>query len=413
MKYILRDYQKDASEAALKHFKAYRKPFLLVLATGAGKSIIIADIADRLNQPLLVLCPSKELLEQNHQKMIDYGIDGVDVYSASVNRKVVARITLATIGSIYRKPEEFKHFKYVVVDEAHGVNSKGGMYKKFFKDIGNPKVCGLTATPYRMETMYETAPGGYKLATSTIKICNRIHPFFFGPIVYKKEMSDLMQENYLSPIEYFEDKAYVGVKMEVNTTGADYTQESLERFGNTVDSRLCEIVKGCQSRGMAKRGLIFVSSTKVAHKALDELRSSGIDIEIVTAKTPKKDREKIVSDYRAGRLRWLINFGVFTTGLDVPEIDCIIMARPTMSVALLSQMIGRGVRVDPSNKDKVLKVIDMSGFMKTVGRVETIRLEKESDGFRDCLVGDKGRIDNTPLKKFRLPDAKPKSVKIK
>lgn len=157
---------------------------------------------------------------------------------------------------------------------------------------------------------------------------------------------------------------------------------------------------------MAKRGLIFISSAKRAQEARDILREGGIDVEVVTASTKKKERERIVADYREGKLRWLINFGVFTTGLDVPEIDCIIMARPTMSVALVQQMIGRGVRLDPNNPDKVLKVIDMCGVHEVFGDVANIRVVKEDDQFRDMLVGDRGRIDNQALYTFRIPEKK-------
>lgn len=402
--YTLRQYQIDASSQAVKHFTAYRKPFILDLSTGAGKSLVIAEIAKRLGEHVLVLQPSKELLEQNYSKMMSYGIEDVKMYSASVNKKEIGLVTLATIGSIYKKPEEFKHFKYVIVDECHNINSKGGMYKKFFKDIGMPKICGLTATPYRLDQMYITDKWGGKIAQASIRMVNRIKPFFFGSIVYKKEMDELINEGYLAPIEYLIDHGYSGIPMEVNTTGGDYTSQSLENFASHQNKRLVDIVRGCEKRGMAKRGLIFISSAKRAEEARDKLRADGIDVEVVTAKTPKKEREQIVSDYRAGKLRWLINFGVFTTGLDVPEIDCIIMARPTMSVALVQQMVGRGVRLDPNNPEKVLKVIDMSGFYEVFGGVEHIKLGKEDDGFRDLLMCERGRVDNKVLYEFKIPE---------
>ena len=407
--YTLREYQTKASNEAIKHFTAYRKPFILDLSTGAGKSLIIADIAKRLGDDILVLVPSKELLEQNYQKMIDYGIEGVTMFSASVNKKEIGNITLATIGSIYKKPEEFKHFKYVIVDECHGINSKGGMYMEFFKAIGMPKICGLTATPYRLDQIYVSNKFGGKEAKASIRMINRIRPYFFGSIVYKKEMWELIKEGYLSPIEYKIDLGYSGIPLEVNTTGGDYTTKSLEAFADHQNKRLIEVVRGAQSRGMAKRGLIFISSAKRAQEARDTLRADGIDVEVVTADTKKKERERIVADYREGKLRWLINFGVFTTGLDVPEIDCIIMARPTMSVALVQQMIGRGVRLDPNNPDKVLKVIDMAGVYEVFGDVANIRVVKEDDGFRDCLIGDRGRIDNQTLYTFKIPEKKEKN----
>lgn len=100
MKFQLRDYQQNASNAAISHYKLKNgRNYLMVLPTGAGKSLIIADIAARLNEPLLVFQPNKEILEQNFAKLQTYGIFDAGCYSASVKRKDINRITFATIGS--------------------------------------------------------------------------------------------------------------------------------------------------------------------------------------------------------------------------------------------------------------------------------------------------------------------------
>ena len=102
MKFQLRDYQQKASNAAISHYKLKNgRNYLMVLPTGAGKSLIIADIAARLNEPLLVFQPNKEILEQNFAKLQTYGIFDAGCYSASVKRKDINRITFATIGSVY------------------------------------------------------------------------------------------------------------------------------------------------------------------------------------------------------------------------------------------------------------------------------------------------------------------------
>ena len=118
MKFQLRSYQKEASDAAVQAFQSSRKiNGLIIVSTGGGKSLIIADIASRLNAPLIVLCPSKEILEQNYSKLQSYGIFDCGCYSASVGCKDINRITFATIGSVINHMEDFKHFKYVMIDE--------------------------------------------------------------------------------------------------------------------------------------------------------------------------------------------------------------------------------------------------------------------------------------------------------
>lgn len=124
---------------------------MLVLPTGAGKSLVIADIAYKLNSHILVLQPSKEILEQNHGKLKSYGVEDCSIYSASLNSKEISRITFATIGSIMAHIEDFNHFKYILIDEAHGVNAAEGQYKDFITKVKR-KVLGLTATPYRLNT---------------------------------------------------------------------------------------------------------------------------------------------------------------------------------------------------------------------------------------------------------------------
>ena len=157
MQYVLRPYQKQASDAAVAAFTSKRESNgLLILPTGAGKSLVIADIAHRLDGPLLILQPSKEILEQNFAKLQSYGCWDCDVYSASVGRKNINRITFATIGSVMNHMDDFSHFRNVMIDECHGVNSKGGMYEEFLHAVPR-KVVGLTATPYRLGKGQQTA----------------------------------------------------------------------------------------------------------------------------------------------------------------------------------------------------------------------------------------------------------------
>ena len=132
--YNLRYYQKEASDAAVKLFNGKTdKNGLIIIPTGGGKSLILADIASRLEGPLLVFQPSKEILQQNFAKLQSYGIIDCGCYSASVGRKDINRITSATIGSVMNNMRDFDCFKNIIVDEAHYVNSKAGQYKKFIE----------------------------------------------------------------------------------------------------------------------------------------------------------------------------------------------------------------------------------------------------------------------------------------
>jgi DNA repair protein RadD len=402
MKYALRDYQIDASNAAVKGLQDEKHPFVIQAATGAGKSLIIADICHRINKPILILQPSKEILEQNYQKLLSYDpLIDAGIYSASKGRKEIRKFTFATIGSIWKKPELFEHFNYVLIDECHGVNPKNlsGMLTSFLKAIGCQHVCGLTATPYRIDTLWTRDKWGGLTATASLKMINRISRTpFFRSIKYKIETGDLIDQGYLSPIEYYREAAELD-ELVVNSTGADFTTESLEKYWN--QKRLSRIAAAVEfSNKKNQRTLVFCSSLRQASRAKEMVEAMGIPSAMVSGKTPMKEREAIIADYRAGKIKHMFNVGVFTTGFDVPELDCIVMARPTMSLALYYQMIGRGVRLNPQIPEKVLQVYDLVGVVETLGRVETIRVKQEKGGFRDEVHSEYGRMDAVELYSF-------------
>lgn len=404
MIYELRDYQKEASAIGVKHLKEYNQPFIIQAATGAGKSLIIADICHKLDEPVLILQPSKELLEQNYAKIKSYGIEDVSIYSASVGQKNIGQYTYATINSIYRKPELFKHFKYVIIDECHLVNPKSfkGMYMSFLRAIECRNVCGLTATPYRLEQKF-FKESGQMVYTSCLKMINRIHPFFFKKIAFKIETAELIERGYLCPIRYVTEDVELD-KLRVNSTGADYTPESLDSFWN--DERLQKVAKVIRHiDGEHKRNLVFASSIRQAYRVKEILNLYDIESAVVTGETPKEDREQLVQAFRAGSLRHMINVGVFTTGFDVPELDSITLLRPTMSLALYYQMVGRGVRIDPNDPNKKLTVYDLAGCVERLGRVETIRLGKE-DGWKDLVESEVGKMTDMPLFTFQVKSSK-------
>jgi len=407
--YQLRDYQEEATQIAVNGLRTEKHPFIIQAATGAGKSLIIASICHRIDEPILILQPSKEILEQNYQKLLSYDptIDA-GIYSASKGRKEIRKFTFATIGSIYKKPEEFKHFKYVLIDECHGVNPKNlsGMLTTFLKAIDCQHVCGLTATPYRIDTLWKRDKWGNLFANASLKMVNRISRSpFFRKILYKIETAELIERGYLVPIQYFVEQADWD-ELVVNSTGADFTEASLKQYSEKP-SRVQRIIDAITySHQHNSRTLIFCTSIAQAEKVKARAHDLGIKVFMVTGKTPIKDREEMIAKFKDGEIKHMVNVGVFTTGFDVPQLDCIVMARPTMSLALYYQIIGRGVRLDPDKPEKILQVYDLVGVVERLGRVETIRVKKEADGYRDEVWSERGRMDNVELYSFKVKPKK-------
>lgn len=335
MKYTLRPYQKQASDAAVKAFLSKRKQNgIIVLPTGSGKSLVIADIASKIDEPLLVFQPSKEILEQNFSKLQSYGIWDCGVYSASVGYKDIRRITFATIGSVMNHMDDFSHFKKVLIDECHTVNGKGGQYKEFIKSEDR-QVVGLTATPYRLSKGFD--------GMSMLKFLTRTRPRVFTSVLYYCQISELLSKGYLADLQYYDLTCIDLRNVRANSTGADYDEESLKQeyvrsgFYDKLTTTTLRVLK--PKNGIPRKGvLVFTRFIQEADDLVRNLSMAGITSKIVTGETPKKERESILEAFKKGSIKVVANVGTLTTGFDYPELDTVIIGRPTKSLALYYQI---------------------------------------------------------------------------
>lgn len=374
MEIQLRDYQKAASDKAVAFFlnPKIKHNGLIVIPTGGGKSWVIADIANRLNDNVLIFCPSKEILVQNYEKMVKICPFDCAVYSASVGQKQIAKITFATIGSAINHKEQFRHFKYVLVDEAHLCNPKEGMYKEFFQTL-NCKIIGLSATPYRLSSSRDFG--------SMLKFITRTRPCVFSEVIYQVQISTLLDMGYLSKLNYYpmNPLGWNELNLKVNTTGADYTDKSVVKEYERIDfyGFLVSIVRRLMNPkvgGKRKGILVFTRFLKEAQRLTQSIPGTAI----VSGDTPKKERERILEEFKAGEIPVVANVGVLTTGFDYPELDTIVMARPTMSLALWYQIVGRAIRPHPTKEAGW--IVDLCGNIKRFGEVKELRLVNGGNG---------------------------------
>lgn len=384
MKYVLRDYQRNASNAAVKLFKQEKAGNgLLILPTGAGKSLVIADIASKLDGPLLILNPQKEILEQNFAKLQSYGCWDASIYSASVGCKDINRITFATIGSVMNHMEDFAHFKNVMIDECHNVNSKAGQYKQFI-EAEKRRVVGLTATPYRLCSY---------LGGSTLKFLTRTRPRIFSDVLYYCQISELLSKGYLADLHYYDCTAIDMSRVSSNSTGADFDEKSLKEemlrcgFSDKLTSTTMRVLK--PKNGIPRKGvLVFTRFIDEAESLVKKLCSTGVKAAIVTGETPKKEREAILEEFKAGVIKVVANVGTLTTGFDYPELDTVILGRPTKSLALYYQMVGRAIR-PPKGKDGW--VVDLCGNYKRFGNVADLEIGLEAPNSTRWCITSKGK----------------------
>lgn len=299
--YVLRDYQKAASNAAVNFFtgKLGDGNALIVAPTGCGKSLMIADIATRLEGKLLVFQPSKEILEQNFAKYRSYGFYDCAVYSASMNSKKRARVTFATIGSVMSHPELFDAYEHIIVDECHLTNAKGGRYKDFF-EMGDRRILGLTATPYRLVS-YEQG--------CILKFLTRTRPRIFSKLIYQVPIQTLMSRGYLARLRYFDMQLIDVSGVKRNSTGQDYDEASLRRAYEMQDlnGKLVEVVNRLRAPkdGSKRHGILVF--TRFIEESEWLVKQLGSCAEIVTGDTPKKERERVLRDFKSGKLEIVAN----------------------------------------------------------------------------------------------------------
>lgn len=383
MKYELRPYQQSAVDASVQYLTDDNKRGrngIVVAATGSGKSLLIASIAEQLPGDTLVLQPTKEILAQNREKLVSYGYHP-KLYSASFNSKEVGEITLATIGSIKNEVSKFANVRNILIDECHLVNAKAGMYKKFLEEIGHCRVLGLTATPFRLAT------NSYG---SELRFLTRTRPKVFSDLVHYTQIPDLFADGYLCPLEYREEVSINRSLLRVNSTGADYTDASVSRsLSGDFFRRLIEVTKEAMQSG--RKPLIFTRFTKEA----EALEAAIPGVVSVSAKTHPKERDRIIKEFRSGQIQAVSNVGVLSIGFDYPELDCVILARPTLSLALAYQMIGRSIRTHP-NKSSAL-IIDLVGIIEQFGKIEYLTLKADGQR-RDLWAFYSGRRRLTNIK---------------
>ncbi len=347
----------------------------------SGKSLIIADIASRLKGHTLVFQPSREILEQNYKKLCSYGILDCSIYSASFNSKQINRITFATIGSVKSKPDLFTHFEAIIIDECHLVNPKDGMYKTFLETV-TCKVLGLTATPYRLSSSQ-----GFG---SMLKFITRTRPAIFKEVIYQVQISTLLDMGYLSKLNYYPMNpiGWNELNLKVNTTGADYTDKSVQKEYERIDfySYLVHIVQRLMSPktgGKRKGILVFTRFLKEAERLTWSIPGCAI----VSGDTPKGERERILEAFKSGEIQVVANVGVLVCGFDYPELDTIVIARPTMSLALYYQIVGRAIRPHPDKKEGW--IVDLAGNINRFGKVGDLKLVDGGNG--KWAVYSKGR----------------------
>lgn len=365
MQFTPRPYQTEAIERGVKFFESPgKKHEFQILPTGSGKSVVIANIAKGLTGNTVVFQPSKEILEQNYAKFSSYGFRAAK-YSASVGEKYIDRITFATIGSVARKHHLFRQFDNIIIDECHLVAPDGGMYLDFIRSISHAKVLGLTATPYRLESDYEGA---------MLKFLNRTSPAIFTDVNYFVQNDVLFNAGHLSKLDYYDFSNIDRTRLSLNSSGTDYTEASIRAYFRQIKMYEKTAMYARELLKKRRNLMVFCSLVEDAYKIQRAVPGSVV----VTGEADKALRSRLVADFKSGKIRCMINVGVFTTGFDYPELEAVLLDRITMSLALYYQIVGRVMR--PHRDKESGWVVDLGGNIQRFGKIETMQIRQNDKG---------------------------------
>jgi len=366
--YQLRDYQQDAVDQTFRMLTNAETPEakpVICLPTGAGKSLVIAEIARRavadFRGRVLVLQHRKELIEQNAEKiqglLPEYN---VGLYSAELRRRdVLNNIVVAGVQSVYNRASELGHRNLVIIDECHLVPERDeGMYRTLLGSMelnGRCRVTGLTATPYRTGDGY--------IYGKDKQFSHLIEP-------KDADIPTLIERGLLCKLISSSAESSVDTSGLHIRAGEFISKECERLFGEQ------EILDACNEL-LAKtqdRHSVLIFSTSVNHAAAIRhilQMSTGSVVEMIHGGTAKLDRENIIERFRQLRTRYLVNVDVLTTGFDAPVVDCVAILRATASPGLYAQIVGRGMRPHESKHDCL--ILDFGENIKRHGPIDRIR----------------------------------------
>lgn len=358
--YKLRNYQQEAVDNTIKYFQRKRDPALIVLPTGAGKSLVIAELARIAKGRVLVLAHVKELVEQNYGKYRSYGLDA-GIFSASLGKKDwEQKAIFGSVQSVARAPDDFfNEFSLLVIDECHRVAEEGAtQYQDVIKKLKerNPNLCvlGLTATPYRlgMGWIYEYSHSG-EVKTEQ----NR----FFKQCVYELPLSYMIKNKFLTQPVKVDIPVTCYDFSELSEKNRMYTASEVEellknqkRLTPLIVNNIVDITERFNRQGV----MIFSASVKHAQEILSYLPEG--EARLVLGDTEISERDEIVEDFKSKKFKYLVNVSVLTTGFDAPHVDVIAILRPTESNSLYQQIVGRGLRLGPGKTDCF--ILDYTGM---------------------------------------------------
>lgn len=341
----LRPYQEQAIAAVAAAEQSGTRRQMLVMPTGAGKTVVFASLIGQRRVKSLVLAHRDELIEQAVEKIRGV-IPGATTGVVKAQRDDHwAPIVVASVQTLRGKRLEriaaAYRFGLVIIDEAH--HAAAQTYRSIVETLGcgdpfGPLLVGVTATPDRSDRV-------------------RLDDVF-ERIVFEVGLLDLIGQGYLCDIRAIRVQIDALDLDRIERRHGDYVADQLERALEDADQP-ANTAMAVKEHAADRKAIVFTASVALAQETTAELLALGISAEWVAGEMPMVDRRSVLERFRLGWTKVVVNCMVLTEGFDAPDVDCVVIARPTTSRALYQQMAGRGLRTAPGKQDCLL--IDVVG----------------------------------------------------
>jgi DNA repair protein RadD len=334
----LRDYQLRAIDALRSNIRAGKRRQVLVMPTGGGKTVVAAAMiksAAQKGMRSLFLAHRRELIDQTVDKLAMFGVQAGVIMASDPRRDDYLPVQVASVQTLARRAQR-PHADLIIVDECHHATSES--YRKVIDAYPNATIIGLTATPWRSD----------KIGLADI----------YETSVLAATPAELMRGGALVNYDAF---AYDSPDLhKVRVTMGEFNQKDLALACNT-SVLVGNVVREYLAHAPGRRAILFPVNIEHSKSLVAEFRSAGVSAEHVDCNTPAEIRADVMNRFRYGDVMMLSSVGVLTEGFDAPAAEVCILARPTQSLSLHLQMIGRVLRPSPSTGKTSALIHDHAG----------------------------------------------------
>lgn len=353
----LRPYQQESKNSI---FAAWDKvhSVLFQMPTGTGKTRLFTSLINDINKhsvstktpvKILIIAHRTELIEQIHNSLGKYRVPHGLIIGASKREyhKPVQVASIQTFSNSNNLEAQAIRFDYIIIDEAH--HAQAVSYRKLWALNPDARFLGVTATPWRMN--------------------NNGFGDLFEKLIESQPVKEFIKGNYLSGYKYISVRGDNPIRRQIAEIKdfdieGDYKNDAITSILDQTKIR-AELYKSYKEYADGKKGVIYAINREHAKHICDEYLAQGVNIASVDSTTAKSDRERIVSDFRSGKIQIIVNVDIFSEGFDCPDIDFVQLARPTRSLAKYLQQVGRALRISENKSEAI--ILDNVGMFYSFG----------------------------------------------